>query len=304
MKRLFYIIFLFVCSAFCVSLQAQGDLLLSQEIFSRVNKNPAATGNTDDIDIFLHGRLQWLGVDNGPRTVVLNVTDYEDAAKSGFGFSFAYDQIGVGHHTVDAKVAYSYQIGLGDRNVLSLGLAAGVYVGSHDYLANTVDDETEREEEEGLNQKMRECSPDFDFGIEYSNLYCTFGLSFTHLFNGESTPFKSGRHFYLYGTGLIPLNENVDLSPIVAFMHHRMTNLVEFGSLLFINRTLWGGLTWRPDFRHQVDPSVLVFTLGFEHKKFRFGYSYDLDLGSSSQLSSNTHEVILSYGIGKNKKKN
>lgn len=304
MKRVLYIIFFFVCSAFGVMVQAQGDLLLSQEIFSRVNKNPAATGNTDDIDIFLHGRLQWLGVDNAPRTVVLNVTDYEDAAKSGFGFSFAYDQFGVGYHTIDAKLAYSYQIGLGDRNILSLGLAAGVYVGSHDYSANTVDDDTEREEETVLNEKARETSPDFDFGLEYSNLYCTFGLSFTHLFNGETTPFKTGRHFYLYGTGLIPLSERVDLAPTVSFMHHHFSNVVEVGLMAFVNRTLWGGVAWRPDLHHQVDPSVLVFTLGFEHKKFRFGYSFDLGLGSSSQLPSNTHEVILSYGIGKNKKKN
>lgn len=52
---------------------AQQDLMLSQEVFSRVNKNPAATGNTNDIDIFLHGRIQWAGIENGPKTTVLNV---------------------------------------------------------------------------------------------------------------------------------------------------------------------------------------------------------------------------------------
>ncbi|MBR5973235.1 MAG: type IX secretion system membrane protein PorP/SprF, partial [Paludibacteraceae bacterium] len=47
------------------SLSAQQDMLLTQEYFSRVNRNPAATGNSNDIDIFLHGRIQWVGVDNG-----------------------------------------------------------------------------------------------------------------------------------------------------------------------------------------------------------------------------------------------
>ena len=61
---------------------AQQDLLLSQEIFSRVNKNPAATGNTNDVDIFLHGRIQWAGIENSPRTGVLNVTNYIDKIKS------------------------------------------------------------------------------------------------------------------------------------------------------------------------------------------------------------------------------
>ena len=38
-------------------LLAQQDLHLTQQIFSRMNVNPAATGNTADVDIFLLGRF-------------------------------------------------------------------------------------------------------------------------------------------------------------------------------------------------------------------------------------------------------
>ncbi len=303
MMKIFQKIVVLVFALSCHVAFAQQDLLLSQEIFSRVNKNPAATGNTDDIDIFLHGRIQWAGVENGPRTAVLNVTDYEDKIHSGLGLSLSMDRIGVGHNTINGKFAYSYQITMKERTILSLGLAAGVNVGGYDYLSNSIEDESERYEEEGLSVKEKKASPDFDLGMELSNIHWTFGFSCTHLMNKESTPFKSGRHIYLYWTSLFPINDNVDLAPTISFMHHDKFNVMEIGSLVFVNRIIWGGVAWRPDFHSDMDPSVLVLTAGFEHHKFRFGYSFDLGLGSSYQLPSNTHEVILSYGIGKKKGK-
>ena len=126
---------------------AQQDLMLSQEIFSRVNKNPAATGNTEDIDIFLHGRIQWAGIDNSPRTGVLNVTNYIDKIKSGMGFTCSYDKMGVAHSTTNMKLVYAYQLDLTDKYVLSLGLGAGVNIGYIDPYQNTVDDASEFGEE-------------------------------------------------------------------------------------------------------------------------------------------------------------
>lgn len=303
MIKIFQKILVGVFALSCHIAFAQQDLLLSQEIFSRVNKNPAATGNTDDIDIFLHGRIQWAGVDNGPRTTVLNVTDYEDNLHSGFGLSLSMDRIGVGHKMVNGKLAYSYQITMKERTILSLGLGAGVNVGGYDYLSNSVEDESERYEEDVLSEKEVKASPDFDLGLELSNIHWTLGFSCTHLMNKESTPYKSGRHIYLYWTGLFPVNDKFDLAPAISFMHHDKFNVLEIGSLVFINRTIWGGLTWRPDYYSYMEPSMLVITAGFEVRKFRFGYSFDLGLGSSYQLPSNTHEVILSYGIGKKKGK-
>lgn len=302
MKKVLYILIVVVSSMLGQTSRAQ-ELLLSQEIFSRVNKNPAATGNTDDIDIFLHGRIQWAGVEHGPKTTVLNVTNYEDAIRSGFGFSLSYDCIGIGHNTLNTKVAYSYQINMKSRYVLSLGLGAGVNIAGYDYSSNSLAVESERYEEDVLSEKERKVSPDFDLGFELSNLYWTLGFSCTHLLNAKTTSLKTGRHIYLYGTSLVPLNEEFDLAPTVSLMHHDKMNVVEVGSLAFFKRIFWGGISWRPDLHSKMDPSMLVFTLGLERNRFRFGYSYDLGLGSKNQLPSNTHEILLSYGVEKKRAK-
>lgn len=297
-KILLYSLFtvLGVCTA-----SAQQDLMLSQEIFSRVNKNPAATGNTNDVDIFLHGRVQWAGVDNGPRTGVLNVTNYIDKIKSGMGFTCAYDKMGVAHSTTNMKLVYAYQLDLTDKYVLSLGIGAGVNIGYFDLYQNSVNDYSEVGTSTLSGDNETDVSPDFDFGAELSNPYWTLGASITHLTKNEMTTFESERHYYLYGTSLIPLCPKWELAPTVSYMHRNKTNVMEIGSLAFYDRFLWGGLTLRPDLNEGFNPSMLIMTLGVEWNKFRFGYSYDLGLGSNERIGASTHEVILSYGIDKTK---
>lgn len=280
---------------------AQQDLLLSQEIFSRVNKNPAATGNTEDVDIFLHGRIQWAGIDNGPRTGVLNVTNYVDKWKSGMGFTMSYDKLGVGHHATNMKLVYAYQVDLSERYVLSMGLGAGVNLGYFDPAANDLDDPTELGMDTYAEEGETETKPDFDFGLELSNETWTVGASMTHMTRSEMTTYAPERHYYVYGTSLFPLNDTWELAPTVSYMHRNKTNVMELGSLAFYNRFAWGGVTLRPDLNNGFNPSMLVLSLGLEWNKIRFGYSFDLGLGKLTELSSTTHEIILSYGLDKTK---
>ena len=74
MKRNIYIKLLTILLALISGFNtyAQQDLMVSQQIFSRMNINPAGTGNIERFDAFLLGRLQWAGVDNTPRTGLLN----------------------------------------------------------------------------------------------------------------------------------------------------------------------------------------------------------------------------------------
>ena len=282
---------------------AQQDLLLSQEIFSRVNKNPAATGNTEDVDIFLHGRIQWAGIDNGPRTSVLNVTNYVDKWKSGMGFTMSFDKLGVGHNSTNIKLVYAYQVDLSEQYVLSMGLGAGVNLGHFDPGANDLDDQSEYGTDTYAAESDTEVKPDFDFGLELSNEKWTLGASVTHLTRSEMTTYAPERHYYVYGTTLFPLNDAWELAPTVSYMHRNKTNVMEVGSLVFYDRTIWGGATLRPDLNSYFNPSMLVLTLGFEWNKLRFGYSFDLGLGKLTEISSTTHEIILSYGIDKSKRK-
>ena len=64
--------------------------------------------------------------------------------------------------------------------------------------------------------------------------------------------------------------------------------------MAFYNKLIWGGLTWKPDLSKPTDMSMMAITLGLEWNMFRFGYTYDLNLGKYNNLPSNTHEIMLS----------
>jgi len=293
------IILLFFFLTYCLTNFAQQDLLLSQQFFSRINKNPAGTGNSEDIDLFLLGRMQWIGVDNAPRTCLLNATSYFEKIKSGVGLSLTYDKIGVGHSTTNVKAAYAYQIDLNENYILSMGLSAGANFGYFDPWANDLRDEEEFGSGTFPEDKETKITPDFDLGFELTSFHWLFGVSSTHITNNTSTTFESGRHYYAYARGFFPLSGHLDLAPALVYMHRNKTDVMELSVMGFYNRLIWGGVTWRPDLHQSTNPSMMVFTLGLEWEKFRFGYSYDLNLGDRNHLPSNTHEILLSVRFGK-----
>lgn len=282
---------------------SQQDLHFTQQIFSRMNINPAATGNTADVDIFLLGRLQWIGVDNAPKSTLLNISNYFGKIRSGIGLSLSHDQIGLGHRSTDIKASYSYQIDLTDKWVLALGLSGGVFVGSYNPLSNTLIDETEREEVNNYKEKETIVTPDFNIGIEANSLNWTFGFSLTHLLNNESTSYASERHIYAYASRAILFNQQWDMLINLAYMNRNRTHLPELGIMGFYQRFIWGGFSWRPDIVNKCNPSYLSVMAGAEWKIVRFGYVYEFGVGSNNTLPPNTHEIILSFRIPKTKKR-
>ena len=70
-----------------VDVQAQNDVQLSQQMFSRINYNPAATGLSEDIHLYLLARQQWVGFKLAPQTIVFNGHTFVPWTRSGWGFS-------------------------------------------------------------------------------------------------------------------------------------------------------------------------------------------------------------------------
>ncbi len=295
-KRLLLSLCLLVATT---TLSAQQDLLFTQQQFSRGNINPAGIGNTGDVDIFLLGRLQWIGVDNAPRTLLLNATNYFGRIQSAVGFTLSHDVLGVGHSTTEAKAEYAYQVDIRSRWVLSMGLSAGVFVGRYDPSVNKLADETERKELDLSEGKQTEVTPDFNLGFELNSMAWTFGVSCTHLQNKASTSYSSDRHFYGYVIRTFNLSERLDLMASLAYMNRNKTHLTDCGVLLFLDRFIWGGLSWRPDWVNGCNPSYLSAMAGFEWKAMRLGYLYEWGMGNRSTLPSNTHEILLSFKINK-----
>lgn len=288
---------------------AQNDILLTQQWFSRINRNPASTGNSDNLDLFFLTRQQWYGVEDSPKTNLLNVHNYFDGIRSGLGLSLYYDTDGLADVQMLAKLAYAYHLNINENMLLSLGVAAGVLDKSIDFDKHTLADQGEYGQPTFPSGKVGETHPDFDFGFELSTPRFLFGGSITHLGNqrDDLTSFTAAQHHYLYGRGNFVLDENFDLAPSIVYLNTGKVNMLTLGSMLFYKKMYWFGIDYRPpspsDWKNY-DHSTLTAMLGLEWNFLRVGYSYDLSLGKLNSLASSTHELMLSLRLAKKTKNN
>ncbi len=301
--------FLAICVALfsAISAFAQRDLMLSQQFFSRLNFNPAATGNSDDIDFFLIGRWQWANVEDSPKDGVFNVSNYVESIRSGFGISMSYDDLGIANHTFICKPAYAYHVNMNESMLLSMGLSFGVLYHSWDPEDHRVIDPWEVGLPSFPNEAEKKFSPDMDFGMELATPKLMFGASIVHILNNEEkvTTSVPGRQFYLYSRATLSPSDVLALCPAIVFMHRNSVSKVELNLQAFFNRKIWGGLTYRPDVGSGswFSSNDLTFTIGMEKNRLRFGYAFNLGLGDIAKLSSQSHEVMISYRIPKKKAK-
>ncbi|MBR4970811.1 MAG: PorP/SprF family type IX secretion system membrane protein [Paludibacteraceae bacterium] len=286
------------------AVNAQQELLLSQQYFSRINKNPAGIGNVEDVDLFLLGHYQYAGVEDAPKTLLFNAQTFISQINSGVGITFSHDNLGITRSFTNAKLVYSYGLRINDEMLVSLGLSMGILGTSFDAAEYIFEDDTEwgdleKEVGDDLDKHVRF---DMDFGAEFTfreNLLA--GFSITHLTNGESLTLRTGRHFYWYARYLFNINDKWDIAPMLTYMHHEKTNVLELNVTAFYNRFIWGGLTWHPDMSDGFGTNPLAITLGAEYKRFRLGYTFDYAFGNVSRLAGTSHELMFSYSIERKK---
>jgi type IX secretion system PorP/SprF family membrane protein len=285
MKRLVLILTVLFIGA---GLYGQSDAILTQQWLSRINCNPAATGNTNDLNIFLLHRTQWSGFDDdAPQTSLLNATNYFDKINSGVGLSLSYDKEGQLNTNYNAKLAYAYHLKLGAKTLLSLGLGLNLQNRSTDW-----DKVVMIYPELDLSGKESKTGIDFDFGLEFNTERFTFGASLNRI--GKSSlekldNFKNGQQIYSYARYRITACEGIDLAPTLAYVYANHTDVWEAGLTAFLADKFWAGAAYRYNV-------ALAFMAGFEFNMFRVGYAYDHYIKSSSELGG-THEIMLSVKL-------
>jgi type IX secretion system PorP/SprF family membrane protein len=263
---------------------------LTQQWLSRINCNPAATGNTDDLNIFLLHRTQWSGFeDDAPQTSLLNATNYFSKINSGVGLSLSYDKEGQLNTNYNAKLAYAYHLKFSEKVLLSLGLGLNLQNRSTDWLRVQA---LHPGDPSIPDVKESKTGIDFDFGLEFNTQRFTFGASWNRI--GKSSiehlsNFKNGQQIYSYARYRITAFESLDIAPSLAYVYANHTDLWELGLTAFFADKFWAGASYRYDV-------ALAFMVGFEFNLFRVGYAYDHYVKAASDLGG-THEIMLSVKL-------
>ncbi len=276
---------------FAVSANAQNDIQLSQQSFTRLFYNPAACGQNQSSVFNFLTRSQWSGINEAPVTMLVNYQHFFEKPKVAAGINLVNDKLGL-ENNYNIKAAYSYRMQTGQESFLSLGIGAGVLTKNVDF-GRIVFEDAENVDYLALENKWK---PDFDAGIEMNWRNLSSGFSVTHINNSAQSAnlYTVPRHYYGYLRGLIPLNEQTILSPAYAVNSCVYRTQHEFNLSAFFGNSFYSGLSYR------LNESFVVLTGVRFGQVFRLCYSFDMNAGPlNNTMSGGTHEILLQVFPGK-----
>ncbi len=291
---------------------AQTDAQFSQYYEVPTFYNPAAIGSTDLLRIRGGARLQWVGIDNAPRTFLATADMPLKLFNKRFGVGVVVDQESMGLYkslNLGAQIGYKFRKFGGEFTVgLQLGMYDQGFKGSEVYLPDN--DDYHQGTDDGIpTTDIHGTAFDLGAGLWYVHKYFHAGLSCTHLtspkitMNAESASggsetsserryeFEASRTFYFIAGGNIPIKNTLfEIVPSLMVKSDLTFTTGELTARARYNRFLSFGVGYRWN-------DAVIATVSAEIKNFYIGYSYDYATSAINRASSGSHEVFVGYSL-------
>lgn len=299
--------------------RGQNDVQLTQYWAVPTFYNPAATGSDEFLRIRGGGRLQWVGIDNAPKSF-LGAADMPvkiGKKRIGVGVDVMQESLGLfSNMLINAQGSYKFKL---FKGVFSVGIQAGYYnskfKGTEVYIPEG-DDYHQSVDEAIPTQDVAGGAFDMSAGIMYTHKYFSVGISCLHILeptvklssegneNSETSQYETTlpRAFYFTSDGNIPIKNTLfELQPSLMVK----TDLRNFSAEVTMRARVNKFISFGVGYRYKDAVSAMIAA---EFKNFFLGYSYDYPTSAISKASSGSHEIIAGYRIkldfsGKNKNK-
>lgn len=308
---------------------AQQEYQFSNTINNPYLLNPAAGGMTDVMHFEAGTRIQWLGYDGGPTTMMLSghsqikFTGGEAKVLSEFNtkdekfFEGPSVTTSKSKHVIGGKVwndaigpfsktafqaSYAYHLPLTKK----LNFGAGIGLGFSNFRLNEsrvvlyqADDNTY---DQFLGNSSTQNMGDAQAGLVVYGERFFFGISGTQLLknkvelNSILTQSNMNRHAFMIVKYKVAVSSDADIEPLLIMKTTMNSPLsLDFGARYIHDNRAWAGVQYRTN-------STLVLQVGCNLvKNLYLNYSYDHALGKLSGAGSGTHELQLGFYLGKNR---
>lgn len=275
--------------------RAQQDPVFSQYMFNMLAINPAYAGSRDVASLTATYRRQWVNLDGAPQSGLVSFDGPIAKKNIGIGVQAYYDQVGI-FKNIGGAAQFAYRLRLG-KGILSFGVQGSITQAQADWT------------------KVQTTTPDVAFSSNYNKMVGNAGAGLYYntdrwyvgfsvprilenKLNANSSEARTARHYYLTGGVVIGLSSAVKLKPSV------LVRAVESGPLSFdVNLNVWIIDRIGIGASYRYGDGVLGMLEIQASPRFRIGYAYDMALTSIRGNSSGTHEAMLRYEFGFDKKK-
>lgn len=299
--------------------RAQGDAQMTQYWAVPTLYSPAATGSSDYLKIRGGARLQWVGIDNAPKSFLVVAESPLQIGKKriGLGVNAMSESIGL-FDNLDINLQASYKLkALGGE--ISIGVQGGFFTQKFEGSKVELPDGDNYHEsgDEGIPQQDLAGNVfDLGAGVRYDHPKFYVGVSALHLLSptvtlnlegSEATDLKQfeselPRMFYFTAGGNIPLKNTLfELQPSLLVRTDLSMWTAEATVQALYNKFIRFGVGYRWK-------DAVSIMAGVEIKNFFLGYAYDYPMSAISKASSGSHELVAGYQLkldfsGKNKNK-
>ncbi|MGL1888124.1 MAG: type IX secretion system membrane protein PorP/SprF [Reichenbachiella sp.] len=306
MKKIGLIVLLGV-SFFAV--QGQQRAIFSQYMFNGISINPAYTGVHGVPYISVIAKVSDLDIEGAPKTQSLAFHTLTKNRYIGLGFMIVNDQVAVSKQT-GFYVTASYKIPF-RKSTFSFGMQGGMTSNNTNFNELNI----YHANQQVLIGGNDFSDPSFNYGqvkrnyfntgagILYSSSSYYFGLSSPFLINhrvtesGSANPIDQLRHIFVTGGYIFDLYPSIRFRPTFLYKHvYANPSQLDVSASFLWNNKVWVGMTYR---------TSGVFATFFEiqiNNNLAFGYSYDFPSNKNIALQMNSHEILISYRLLREKK--
>lgn len=303
MKKTLLIFSLLTLGLVC-ALQAQtpGHRPYRQFLANPYLFNPAYVGITNQAELNLSYRQQWVNFKDAPVITGLNLQLPTNNNKVALGFSVTTDkQVLLRNSTFMAT--FGYVVPIAENQSLRFGISGGIGMNQLDLNA----DELNTNDPAIANAANNNFYIDGNVGIVYAHSGFKFGFAFTELFSSNSFNHDEFSRFafsnlknrlysmsYRFNVGIM---ENIAIEPYVLYRQSSdgLQDAWEAASLIYFKDKVWTGAGYNQN-------NGLALFVGMNLKdKFKFNYSYDFPPFKSGISATSAHELHLTLKFGKKK---
>lgn len=313
----------------CLSVSAQQEYQFANSANNPFLLNPAAGGMTDAMQFEATTRMQWLGYDGGPKTILLtgnsqiklkssgedvigefNIKDEKffrnpdvttSKSKHVIGGKIWNDAIGPFSKT-SIQGSYAYHLPL----TKTMNFGVGIGLGFSNFRLDNSKVVLHQADDNAYNQFLGNSSQqnigDAQAGFVIYGKRLFFGFSGTQILNNKVelnqiiTGSNFNRHYFIITKYKIEASDKFDIEPtLVTKMTPNGPLSMDIGSRFIYNNSTWFGFQFRTN-------SSLVFQVGSNLiKNLYLNYAYEVSVGTIRTAGNSTHEIQLGIYIGKNR---
>jgi type IX secretion system PorP/SprF family membrane protein len=328
MKKFIHILLVFGVFFGSSFVLAQQEYQFANAINNPFLINPAAGGMTDVIQLEATARMQWLGYNGGPRTMLF-------AGNSQVNFKKSDDVLGEFNvedkklfegpsvstakrkHVIGGKVwndaigpfskiavqgSYAYHLPFSKKLNMGLGIGLGYSNFRLDDSRVTLYQNDDDFYQQFQGNTAQQNLADAQGGIVLYSERLFIGISGTQLLKNKVklNQITSGsifsRHYFFIFKYKVLNKGDLALEPsVVTKITGNSPISVEFGTRAIYKNQSWAGLQFRTN-------SQLVFMIGSNLvKNLYMNYAFELSMGKLRTAGNGTHELQLGYYLGKNR---